>query len=32
LRPLFQLGLFEIPYVDPERAKAPVAGEAFMTA
>ncbi len=30
LRPLFQLGLFENPYVEPERAKATVAGEAFM--
>jgi len=32
LRPLFQLGLFENPYVDPERAKSTVAGEAFMKA
>jgi len=32
LRPIFQLGLFENPYVDPERAKATVAGAEFLTA
>ena len=29
LRPVFQLGLFENPYVDPEQAKATVASETF---
>ena len=32
LRPVFQLGLFENPYVDPEQAKATVANERFLTA
>ena len=32
LRPIFQLGLFENPYVDPERAKATVAGAEFLAA
>jgi len=32
LRPTFQLGLFENPYVDPERAKAVVASDAFLAA
>jgi beta-glucosidase len=32
LRPLFQMGLFENPYVDPEQAKAIVASEAFIKA
>lgn len=32
LRPTFQLGLFENPYVDPLHAKATVAGEAFLAA
>lgn len=30
LKPLFQLGLFENPYVDPERAKSLVANPAFL--
>ena len=32
LRPVFQLGLFENPYVDPEQAKATVASERFLAA
>jgi beta-glucosidase len=32
LRPIFQLGLFENPYVDPERARATVAGAEFLAA
>ena len=32
LRPMFQLGLFENPYVDPERAVAVVASEEFVKA
>ena len=32
LRPIFQLGLFENPYVDPERAKATVASAEFLAA
>ncbi len=32
LRPIFQLGLFENPYVDPERAKATAGREEFMAA
>jgi beta-glucosidase len=32
LRPIFQLGLFENPYVDPERAKAMVASAVFLGA
>ncbi len=32
LRPVFQLGLFENPYVDPERAKATAGREEFMAA
>jgi beta-glucosidase len=32
LRPIFQLGLFENPYVDPERAKATVASTEFLAA
>lgn len=32
LRPMFQMGLFENPYVDPERAKATVASESFLAA
>jgi beta-glucosidase len=32
LRPIFQLGLFENPYVDPDRARATVAGAEFLAA
>ena len=32
LRPIFQLGLFENPYVDPERAKATVATAEYLAA
>jgi beta-glucosidase len=32
LRPMFQLGLFENPYVDPDQAKASVASESFLAA
>jgi len=32
LRPIFRLGLFENPYVDPERAKATVASAEFLAA
>jgi beta-glucosidase len=32
LKPLFQLGLFENPYVDPDRAKALVASQEFIRA
>jgi beta-glucosidase len=32
LRPIFQLGLFENPYVDPERAKSTVASAEFLAA
>jgi beta-glucosidase len=32
LRPVFQMGLFENPYVDPERAKTVVASEKFLEA
>jgi beta-glucosidase len=32
LRPAFQMGLFENPYVDPERAGTTVAGEPFLAA
>jgi beta-glucosidase len=32
LRPVFQMGLFENPYVDPERAKATVASESYLAA
>lgn len=32
LRPIFELGLFEDPYVDPEHARATVAGEPFLAA
>jgi beta-glucosidase len=32
LRPVFQLGLFENPYVDPDQAKASVASESFLAA
>ena len=32
LRPMFQLGLFENPYVDPEQAKGTVASETFLAA
>ena len=32
LRPLFQLGMFEDPYVDPEQTKVTVASESFMAA
>ncbi|MCX6538393.1 MAG: glycoside hydrolase family 3 C-terminal domain-containing protein [Acidobacteria bacterium] len=32
LRPMFQLGLFENPYVDPDRAKATVASSEFLAA
>jgi beta-glucosidase len=32
LKPLFQLGLFENPYVDPDRARSVVAGSQFMQA
>ena len=32
LRPVFQLGLFEDPYVDPDRARTIVAGDEFLAA